>query len=372
MKRILHISKFYPPYQGGIEDTCYQIVHNLNEYEHRVICFNQGRKTELTYDGDIQILRIGIKKIIASQPLSFFYIFELKRMIKQFKPNIVHFHAPNPLVSVFLLLTLPTYTKLIVHWHSDIIEQSNGIYSFYKPIEKLLLKRANKIIITTPYYLDDSKSLDKFKSKVCVIHSAVNVSKFHLSKEDLISIEAIKETYQQRKIIFFIGRHVPYKGINLLLEAEPYIDSKGVILIAGSGPLTEQLKQTTYSERVYWLGKISDQELKLHLYAASVFAFPSITKNEAFGIALAEAMYCEVPPVTFTIKGSGVNWVNMKNTTGLEVENGNIVAYATAINELLTNETLRLTLGKHAGERVQENFTMKTVGEKIDQLYEKI
>lgn len=50
-----------------------------------------------------------------------------------------------------------------------------------------------------------------------------------------------------------------------------------------------------------------------------MFAFPSVTKNEAFGVALAEAMYCYTPAVTFTIEGSGVNWVNLNGITGIEV-----------------------------------------------------
>ena len=48
--------------------------------------------------------------------------------------------------------------------------------------------------------------------------------------------------------------------------------------------------------------------------------FPSITKNEAFGVVLAEAMYCYTPAITFTIEGSGVNWVNLHQVTGLEME----------------------------------------------------
>jgi len=372
MKRILHISKFYPPYQGGIEDTCYQIVNNLKTDLHCVICFNEGKQTQITYDGETKIIRVGTRKIIASQPISFSYFWQLQSAFKGYRPEIVHFHAPNPLVSIYLLLVLPHSAKLVIHWHSDIIEQSNTIYRLYKPIEKLLLKRANRIIITTPNYLEESVPLQPFKQKITAIHNIVDPSKFELLEGDDAKIASIKQKYEGRKIVFFIGRHVPYKGIQLLLKAEPLIDSDCVILIAGSGPLTKKIKETIFSPRVHLLGRISNEELKWHLYAASIFAFPSITKNEAFGVALAEAMYCGVPPVTFTIKGSGVNWVNLKDITGLEVENGNIVAYANAINELLKNEVLRLKLGKNAAKRVRENFTMEIVGKKIDQLYKNI
>ena len=86
---------------------------------------------------------------------------------------------------------------------------------------------------------------------------------------------------------------------------------------------------------MHFVGRLSDEDLKLYHYAAFVFAFPSITKNEAFGVALAEAMYCGTPAVTFTIPGSGVNWVPPNGETGIEVPNGDDKAYAKAIDTLL-------------------------------------
>ena len=63
-----------------------------------------------------------------------------------------------------------------------------------------------------------------------------------------------------------------------------------VFVIAGSGPLTDELKADCHSDRVRFVGRLKDDELRWYHYAASVFAFPSITKNEAFGVALAESL----------------------------------------------------------------------------------
>ena len=62
--------------------------------------------------------------------------------------------------------------------------------------------------------------------------------------------------------------------------------------------------------------------------ACDVFCFPSVTKNEAFGIALAEGMYFGKPAVTFTIPGSGVNYVNLDGVTGIECKNADCKDYA--------------------------------------------
>lgn len=92
------------------------------------------------------------------------------------------------------------------------------------------------------------------------------------------------------------------------------------------------------------------------IYASDIFCFPSITKNEAFGLALAEAMYYEKPAVTFTIPGSGVNYVCLNSENGIEVENRNVEAYAMAIKKLANNEELRKKYGMAGKQRVEENF----------------
>ena len=170
----------------------------------------------------------------------------------------------------------------------------------------------------------------------------------------------------------FMGRHVEYKGIEYLIEAEKYIKSDCIILIAGQGPLTQHLKNITKSSRIKYIGKIADEEIKIYMHAASVFAFPSITKNEAFGVVLAEAMYCKAVPVCFTIKGSGVNWVNINNKTGIEIENKNAIAFAKAIDDLLINEELRFKLGEQAKQRVVNMFTMKTIAKQINNIYKEL
>lgn len=185
-------------------------------------------------------------------------------------------------------------------------------------------------------------------------------------------IEAIKEKYEGKKIVFFVGRHIQYKGLPYLIEAEKKVNSDCVFVIAGEGPLKEQLMQGCHSDRVHFVGRLSEQELVWYHMAASVFAFPSITKNEAFGVALAEAMYCYTPAVTFTIEGSGVNWVNLNGVTGIEVPNKDVNAYAKAIDQLLTDEKLAKQYAKAAHQRVVENFTIPNMMKKMNECYSEL
>jgi glycosyltransferase involved in cell wall biosynthesis len=140
-------------------------------------------------------------------------------------------------------------------------------------------------------------------------------------------------------------------------------------VIGGEGPLTDRLKRENTSANIHFVGRIMDRELAAHYHAADVFIFPSITKNEAFGVALAEAMWCGKPSVTFTIPGSGVNWVNIGGHTGIEVDNGNAGELAEAIDHLLANEELRLEYGRNAHRRVADHMTPEKVGPLLDTLY---
>ena len=113
----------------------------------------------------------------------------------------------------------------------------------------------------------------------------------------------------------------------------------------------------THSERIKFIGRIPNEYLRCYYYASDIFAFTSCTKQEAFGIALAEAMYCGSVPVTFTIEGSGVNWVSVGGETGIEVPLGDVKAYAEAIDRLLTDRDLYMKYATAGKDRVVRMFT---------------
>ena len=89
-------------------------------------------------------------------------------------------------------------------------------------------------------------------------------------------------------------------------------------------------------------------------------------------MALAEAMFCYTPAVTFTIPGSGVNWVNLNGVTGLEVQNKDSVAYALAIDRLLSNDNLAKKMGEAGHERVVDNFTIPQMVKAMQQCYDEL
>lgn len=355
--RILHISKYYSPYLGGVENICKYLVEGAVKHETAVVCFNDKCKDIIEEVNGHKVYRVATWINVARQALSLSYFWVLKKAIKEFKPDVIQFHWANPFPAWVLLCVIPKNVKLIIHWHMDIIKQKH-IYPFIKPVETALLKRADMVCVTSPQYRDGSLPLQPFKDKVRIVQNAMDEDNFILRDGDVEKINAVKAKYGNKPIVFFIGRHIKYKGLPHLIEAEKYVKSDCVFVIAGSGPLSDELKAQCKSSRVHFVGRLSDEDLKLYHYAASVFAFPSVTKNEAFGVALAEAMYCGTPAVTFTIPGSGVNWVSLNGETGIEVPNGDDKAYAEAVDKLIGDKELNKKYGVAGHQRVVENFTI--------------
>ncbi|MCI8988132.1 MAG: glycosyltransferase [Clostridia bacterium] len=369
--KILHFACYYSPHIGGIEQVAQDVVSAIgNEYEQRVICFNHKKHNETDIVDGIKVVRAGCFAKIASQQISFSFKKLLKRQFKEFKPDLLIFHYPNPFAAHYILKMLKKFKncKLILYWHLDITKQKLLGKLFNGQTQKLL-KRAEKVVATSPNYIEGSKFLPDFINKCVVVPNCVNSSRLNIMPEDVQKAEQIKHKNCGKIICFAIGRHVPYKGMEYLIRASKLLSGDFKIIIGGEGPLTESLKSLSEGdEKVEFIGKVNNSALRAYMLACDIFCFPSITKNEAFGIALAEAMSYSKPSVTFTIEGSGVNYVSVGGETGIEVENCNVEKYARAIEMLASDSVLRDNYGAEAKKRVELLFTDKKFKNNIKNL----
>ena len=371
--KVLNISNYYKPHIGGIEQVAHDISDSLlDNYEQKVICFNSEKETRVDVVDGVEVTYVGTFAKVASQSLSLHYGKELNKILKGFKPDIVIFHYPNPFVASKLVKYLKNKTfKFILWWHLDITKQK-VLKVLFEGQNKKLLRYADKIVATSPNYIEGSKYLLANKEKCAVIPNCVNEKRLEYNDENINAANKIKEKYKNKNILFAFGRHVEYKGLEYLVKSSKLLSDDYVVLIGGCGPLTDDLKKlATGDSKIEFLGKISDDELKAYLLACDLFCFPSITKNEAFGIGLAEAMYYGKPSVTFTIPGSGVNYVSVNEETGLEVENMNVSMYAEAIKKISSDPDLKEKFGNNAQERVKNNFLFETFKDNVYNLFSK-
>lgn len=377
--KVLHISKYYYPFSGGTEQIARDIVVSLKDVpgvEQLVFAFDHGTPKESKDSRDVvdgvDVIRCKCFAKVSSQSISATYGKRLKEAIDEFKPDVVILHYPNPFGTRYLLKILKNkpQIKLLTYWHLDIVKQK-FLKMFFNGQNRRLIERSSRLIATSPNYVKGSEWLSSAPDKCVVVPNCINENRLTVDDEVLKKADELKQKYQGKTLCLAVGRHVEYKGFKHLIEASRYLGDNFVIGITGKGPLTDELKaQASGDSKVEFLGLVSDVELRARLLTCDIFCFPSITKNEAFGLALAEGMYFGHPAVTFTIEGSGVNYVSLDKVTGIECPNGDSKAYAEALKLLSEDEELRRKYGQAARERVVDNFTFATFKNNIRELVE--
>ena len=171
--------------------------------------------------------------------------------------------------------------------------------------------------------------------------------------------------------VLFVGRLVPYKGVQFLVRALENLKAR--LWVVGTGPLETSLKNLVrekgIADRVVFLGHLSDEDLVTYYHACDVFALPSITNQEMFGLVQLEAMACRKPVVSTTVP-TGVPWVNQHGKTGYTVTPGSSAELAQSIQRLLSSRELRNEMGAAGRARVERHFTSAKMAEGILQVYQ--
>lgn len=385
MKKVLQISKYYYPFIGGTEQVARDIANVLSRIpgvEQKILCFNEDardgevccRRQETRTDvvDGVEVIRCGYRVKVSSQSISASMPAKLKELMLGFRPDLVILHYPNPYATHFLLRYRKLPFRLAVYWHLDITKQ-RFLGKLFHSQNVRLIGRSDRIVGATPKHLEESAYTPYFREKKMLLPYAVDEGRLRISEQEKQQAARIREEYGGKFLCFFIGRHVPYKGLSHLLEASRYVSDDVRFIIAGRGEMTEELmEQAAGNSRVRFVGRLSDAEYRACLWACDVFCFPSVTRNEAFGLALAEGMYYGKPAVTFTIAGSGVNYINLDGVTGIECPNGDCRAYAEAVMKLHDDAGLRLAYGRQARERVRELFTFAAFERNIKELVDSL
>lgn len=365
MKRIkvLEVNKAYFPHVGGIESLVRQYSEELRQYcaVKTLVCRDDRGKTVTDNINEVKVTRAGSLGTYFSCPVSLSFL----RLFRQTAKNadIVHINVPFPLADVALLLS-GYRGKVAVSWHSDIVRQKKLMF-FYKPFMMYLLRRADVIFTATQGHIDKSEYLPKFREKCRILP-------YGITPEDYLEIERVpflteKLHNKSAKKVFFTGRLVYYKGVDVLLKA--FREVQGCeLFIAGTGELENKLKSYAeahgMTEKVHFLGFLPDSELKQAYADCDIFVLPSVAKSEAFGIVQLEAMIYGKPVINTNLP-SGVPYVSIHGETGLTVPPSDVKALAKAVNTLAKDDNLRETMGKNARERVIRHFNEKQIIKKL-------
>jgi len=364
--KILHIYKDYYPVLGGMENHIKLLAEGQVKQglEVTVLVTNNSFRSVLQNINGVQVVKAGRLATIASTPLSL----SLPLLLRQQRPDIAHLHFPYPVGELSYLL-FGRASHMVITYHSDIVRQK-GLLHLYRPFLWKVLYRADRIIATSPNYIESSPYLRPLKHKCRVVPLSIEIERF--LDADPSQVQQIRAMYGS-PLILFVGKLRYYKGLHYLLRAMPEIPGK--LLIIGEGPMESDLRQLiislNLSGKVFFLGEVSDEELPAYYHACDVFVLPASERSEAFGTVQIEAMASGLP-VVCTELGTGTSFVNVHGKTGLVVPARDSAVLATAILSLLGDEQLRQEMGRNARERALQEFSLQTMVDRITKLYEEI
>ncbi len=112
-----------------------------------------------------------------------------------------------------------------------------------------------------------------------------------------------RATPADRPTVLFLGRHETRKGLDILLDAFAKIERPATLWVAGDGPASEvQRRRHPESDRIKWLGMLSDDEVAERAAGADILCAPSL-RGESFGIVLLEAMAARCSVVASDLEG---------------------------------------------------------------------
>ena len=362
--KILQLGKFYPV-RGGVEKVMYDLTAGISErgLDCDMLCATLAKKgSTLNLNAHGRVICIKAYAKLSGTMIAPGMISWLRSHRKEY--DIIHIHHPDPMAT--LALWLSGYKgRVILHWHSDIVAQKEFFF-LYKPLQNWLVRRADKIVCTTPVYFRKSPHLAKALPKCDFVPIGIKPI-----EGDAARAEELRARFPGKKILLSVGRLVPYKGYEYLLDAMTLLPDDYHLVIGGEGPLRRDLEDRIVDkdlvDKVTMLGLVPEDELHAWFRACDIFVLASIMKTEAFGIVQIEAMSCGKPVVATNIPGSGVPWVNREGQSGVNVEPRDPKALADGILKAVGNAE---TYGKGAKELFEERFTLPMMIDNTLKIYE--
>ena len=394
LMRVLHLGKFFPPHAGGIERFSADLSTALVARGLKVAMLahaSPGGGTRRFEKNGVDVTLASCHGQLLYAPVSPTLPLHLGRIIRRFKPEVLHLHLPN--VSAFWALLSPAARRLpwVVHWHSDVpLDARHGgvraMYKLYRYWEQALLRRSRAIIATSQPYLDASPALAAWREKTRVI--PLGIAALDAASDEAAASDSHERIQMDNGTsaapvdpidwpmdgirLLAVGRLSYYKGFDVLIKAVAQLPELSLLLV-GAGecdaPLRLLVRELNIEARVRFAGAVDDAALARAYAKAQIFCLPSTERSEAFGLVLLEAMRASLPVSASAIPGSGVGYVVVDGVTGLHAVPGNVSSLADTLRSLANDAGLREKFGAAGYIRWQNEFTLDRCAQRVVDLY---
>ncbi|MEW6183420.1 MAG: glycosyltransferase family 4 protein [Bacillota bacterium] len=266
---------------------------------------------------------------------------------------------------------------LVATVHSTEFGRNNGLHNqtqrFISGVEWWLAYEAWRIIVCSRYMEGELKYVFQVPSdKLITIQNGVEPDNFTMN-DNRVTREWYAATDEQ--IVFYIGRLVREKGVQVLLAAAPEIlarHPRTKFVIAGKGPYESELRHYAdrlgIAHRVYFTGYVDDSTRNALYSWAAVAVFPSL--YEPFGLVALEAMAAKTPVVVADT--GGLSEIVHDGIEGLKCPPDNAAALAERVSRLLNDPGLAGALRERAYRKVLKECNWDDVARQTRMVYDEV
>ena len=234
-----------------------------------------------------------------------------------------------------------------------------------------LCRRALRVVILNQTMIQELQGIGYEDAGIALVGNGVDMLIYKKS-EDRVRIRTRLGFAENEKLILYVGRLSPEKGVDFLVRscARLNISGQTKLLIAGDGPEKTKLQELArivgLGSKICWCGNVDD--VVDYLQAADVFVMPS--QFEGQSNAILEAMACELPVIATDVAGN--NELVLHGDNGLLVAYGDESALAAALCSLLKNRQQAQELAARAYICVRERHNLQDVLERYEALYDSL
>jgi glycosyltransferase involved in cell wall biosynthesis len=361
------VTHFPPRFLAGTEISTYNVAKYLAKRGHEVhviTLLDNGLTKESLEDGFF-VHRIYVPKV-KHLALALYIVKELL-LIKRLNPEIIH--AQTISRGLACILAKKLLRKPCVVWG-----RGSDIYlpwRFKVFTSKLVLVNADALLALTEHMKKKMIELiGKERRDIFVIPNGIDLSLFDNNARK-ITTHSLKAGENER-IILYVGRLEPIKGVRYLIQAMKILKNKGIanvkLLILGEGRERKYLEDLVIrldlKDRVIFVGKVPHHDIPVYMASADIFVLPSL--SEGFPGVILEAMAMGLPVIATRV--TGLPEIIQDGENGFLVEPYNSIDMAEKITLLLADISLREKISRNNKEKVKD-YNWNEIIKKLENVY---
>jgi glycosyltransferase involved in cell wall biosynthesis len=300
----------------------------------------------------------------------------MPQLLRMPRNAIIHLHFPFYAGGELVALSRQPY---VVTYHQDV--EIDGLLgrltsAHDATVGRQVLRRARRLCPTSLDYFESSRFaglIPAMADRICPVPNGVDTRAFRPGPGDP-ALRARFALPESMPVVLFVGsmdRAHHFKGIPVLLQALAKSDDIAALLI-GEGDLRQQYQQQAdqlgIANRVRFAGRVPAEDLPAAYRLADVLVLPSVTRGEAFGVVLLEAMASGRPVIASNLPG--VRSVVSHGADGFLVPPGDAAALARQIGDVLAlDPSVRAEIGAAGRRKVEAQYDWERIGDQLETLY---